>query len=430
MSTLEEIGRRLFKHSLGAYLGSTPSGKLFLLSIILLGILLAMSESSRATINNAVPPVPAILLGVLAILGGALPSAVKLFRQQRERRRIVGLEKDLQLLLFRILFLTVPGLLISAAIVVMISLANGDIRIELTRNLTTTQLMSVILAAVAAVSSGPLALNYLTGRDSEESKDGRETSIPPMDHVVTAEPPFSEHLDYRVSSVEVAGDRVSDGAVSRSLERAEIIALIKETVSSTSLSSAPIDDGAKGRSLVPSTSALAELRARFSEMQRRLLSEIQALSRRGAFNLWIGAVTTSVAAAILAYVALTTKLVADDLKRDLPVLLMRLSLVVFIEVFAFFFLRLYRSSLMEIKYFQNELTNVETRFIALETAVAGGNASATKAIIEELIKTERNFVLKKGESTAELERLRFENQSVRDVVKSITDALTKKVNIK
>jgi len=42
-----------------------------------------------------------------------------------------------------------------------------------------------------------------------------------------------------------------------------------------------------------------------------------------------------------------------------------------IELFAYFFLKLYKSDLSEIKYFQNELTNVEMRYAAVRLADAG-----------------------------------------------------------
>ena len=47
----------------------------------------------------------------------------------------------------------------------------------------------------------------------------------------------------------------------------------------------------------------------------------------------------------------------------------RLTLSIFIEFFSFFFLRLYKTGISEIKYFQNELTNAELKFIAVEKAI-------------------------------------------------------------
>jgi hypothetical protein len=100
-----------------------------------------------------------------------------------------------------------------------------------------------------------------------------------------------------------------------------------------------------------------------------------------------------------------------------------MSLVVFIEIFAFFFLRLYRSSLDEVKYFQNELTNVEMRLVALEAALVLGHSGALDTTINQLARTERNSILKKGESTVDLEKLRAENQYTVHLLDRVSKAI-------
>ncbi|WP_315983120.1 hypothetical protein [Aliamphritea spongicola] len=76
-------------------------------------------------------------------------------------------------------------------------------------------------------------------------------------------------------------------------------------------------------------------------------------------------------------------------------LLPRILLVIFLEIFAYFFLRLYKDGLSEIKYFQNELTNLESKLIALETSYLTKNLASINKSVESLLKTERNFVLEK-----------------------------------
>ena len=51
-------------------------------------------------------------------------------------------------------------------------------------------------------------------------------------------------------------------------------------------------------------------------------------------------------------------------------------MAIFIEVFSFFFLKLYKSGLADILYYQNELTNLESKFLALELASLGRNTEA------------------------------------------------------
>ncbi len=66
------------------------------------------------------------------------------------------------------------------------------------------------------------------------------------------------------------------------------------------------------------------------------------------------------------------------------------------QVFAYFFLRLYRYGLFEIKYFQNEITSAQLRIIALETILMKGSKETIEKFALEMAKTERNIILKNG----------------------------------
>ena len=81
----------------------------------------------------------------------------------------------------------------------------------------------------------------------------------------------------------------------------------------------------------------------------------------------------------------------------------RLSIIVIIEMFSYFFLRLYKSSLSEIKYFQNEATNIEFNFVALESALHLQDAPLIHKALEHFIRVERNPILRTGQSTREIE---------------------------
>lgn len=94
-------------------------------------------------------------------------------------------------------------------------------------------------------------------------------------------------------------------------------------------------------------------------------------------------------------------------------------LAIFVEVFSFFFLRLYRSMLAEIKYFQNELTNIELKIIAVEISLLKGGDKSTKTLITSFVAAERNFVLKQGETTVDIERARLESQGTKEAVEGL-----------
>lgn len=134
-----------------------------------------------------------------------------------------------------------------------------------------------------------------------------------------------------------------------------------------------------------------EMREALNMASRRLFIEIGSLTRRGNVNLLIGVGTTVSAVTVLVYLATQAQSLEhaswDWVARNAP----RISIAVFIEVFSFFFLRLYRDSLNEIKYYQNELTTLDAKRVALEAARSlGTDDTARSAIVVDIAKTDRN----------------------------------------
>ena len=168
-----------------------------------------------------------------------------------------------------------------------------------------------------------------------------------------------------------------------------------------------------------------------SESINRLNNETSALSRRSNLNLVLGIFTT-IAGLVVLYVYVSN--ISFDPKDPLLAAVVsayfipRLTLVIFIELFAYFFLKLYKSNLSEIKYFQNELTNIEAKFVSLRTAILGNNDSVAAEVIKSLSATERNFVLEKGQSTVELEHHKMDKESISEA-RSIVSDLLKKIKI-
>ena len=102
-----------------------------------------------------------------------------------------------------------------------------------------------------------------------------------------------------------------------------------------------------------------------------------------------------------------------------------MSLAVFVQTFAYFFLRLYKTSLDDIKYYQNEITNIESKWLALNAVMEEKDKALLKIIVDSLSKTERNFILKKGDSTLGLERERLEKNEVIELVKDALGTASK-----
>jgi len=171
----------------------------------------------------------------------------------------------------------------------------------------------------------------------------------------------------------------------------------------------------------------------------RLNKAIESLDRRGNVNLLIGIMTALVGLIILGYTVFTLNhsisynmspaksIIPDKYNPQDNIWLItaaaflpRLSLVIIIEMFSYFFLSLYRSSLNEIKYFQNELTNIESKCLGLEGALFLNDLESTRNAITSLTVTERNFILKKGESTADIEKSKLDNSVLKDILTSLS----------
>jgi hypothetical protein len=192
----------------------------------------------------------------------------------------------------------------------------------------------------------------------------------------------------------------------------------------------PSLEGVAGKAAT--TDALVQMQLPESSLERqlflttkRLNQEITELGRRGAINLIIGIITTAVGVSYLGYIVYSSMGDGEDFGWKSGVhTLLRVSIALFIQIFAYFFLRLYKTSLEDIKYYQNEITNIESRWLAL-AAIDLKNDALLKLVVDSLIKTERNFVLKKGESTLGLERERLEKNEIIELVKEALGTVAK-----
>jgi hypothetical protein len=176
---------------------------------------------------------------------------------------------------------------------------------------------------------------------------------------------------------------------------------------------------------------VAEVAAHLNRICDRLGKEIQTLGLRSNVSLIIGVMTTGIAV----YILIDPVLNPDSILRGIPSgedqlktalayhFAPRIALSLFIEVFSFFFLRLYRAGLSEIKYFQNEITNVGIKFAALQSAIQSKDAGLVKEVVSALGKTERNFILNKGQTTADLERQKLDSQAMHDSLVTVRSAL-------
>jgi hypothetical protein len=158
----------------------------------------------------------------------------------------------------------------------------------------------------------------------------------------------------------------------------------------------------------------------------RINEEIKNLGWRGNVNLTIGIVTTILGAIILIYTVYTTQFSDEFTWKSVAQTMLRLSIALFLQTFAYFFLKLYKSNLEDVKYYQNEITNIEGKFMGLLAAQSATPPISLKTSVETLIKTERNFLLRKGDSTIGLERERLEKNEMIELVRDALGAVGKR----
>lgn len=206
-------------------------------------------------------------------------------------------------------------------------------------------------------------------------------------------------------------------------ERDELVSLLREEIVKRSINEASEDVLKQLEEKVKTTTHLNDVESIFQKTLKRIYAEIDALSRRGNLNLTLGILTTIVGLAILGYFVVEIDSIPEDKLAFIAHFIPRLSLVLLIEVFAYFFLRLYKSSLSEIKYFQNEMTNIEAKLVAIKCSIITSDAKATSAVILELSKTERNAILEKGQTTAEIERSKIEQQNISTITNKVSNLL-------
>lgn len=160
-----------------------------------------------------------------------------------------------------------------------------------------------------------------------------------------------------------------------------------------------------------------ELLDYMSKYKERLNRHINHLKKSGSVYLIIGLITIIIGVFVLYEIFMGSS------GLDALGYFSRLSIVIFIEIAAFFFLRLHSANLLEIKYFHNELSNIDAKMIALKVALLKNDSDTLKFILKELMRTERNQLLKKGETTVELEKIRFDREGEKSLVDTITKIL-------
>ncbi|WP_168567238.1 hypothetical protein [Crateriforma spongiae] len=243
-----------------------------------------------------------------------------------------------------------------------------------------------MVGAVAAMST--LMLRYLRLDDSDDDEP-----------VLPSRRAMLARLDQLNSQLAQLKDEGKVVAVPDD-ERQQLIARLAEQIKGETADSilAAIEQRVSQR--IVSEIPLEAVTQAFENTSSRLSREIESLSRRGNINLVIGLVTAMSGLLILGFVVFSKPVADLSISDALIFLLPRISLVMFVEIFAYFFLRLYRLSLDDIKYFQNELTGIEARYLGLQVALSHGEETVNQ-VVGMLAQIDRNKTLSDLKSVAQ-----------------------------
>lgn len=169
---------------------------------------------------------------------------------------------------------------------------------------------------------------------------------------------------------------------------------------------------------------LKNLDERMESSINRIKEEISYLRKTCHINLYFGVILSITAIGIIADKIFVNQISSSNIEQLIMELLPRALLLIFIEIFSLFFLNLYKKNLGEIKYFQNELTNLEGKYLSLYISKENNDNQLLKNILDSLNGTERNFILKKDETTIDLEKGRLEAQGSNNTINALKDIIS------
>ena len=166
---------------------------------------------------------------------------------------------------------------------------------------------------------------------------------------------------------------------------------------------------------------ILDIHTAFIGSEDRLKDELKANSRRATINLCIGSAIGISGIFILVWFVFDLfsgkeSIGKTEMLHSIETFGARLCIVFLIELFSYFFLKLYKDCIERTRYYQNELTNIESKKIAILASAILDDTQHTKSIIESMLCVERNYIIPKDCTTIELEKIRSNRQMELNVI--------------
>ncbi|MDN7430541.1 hypothetical protein [Burkholderia sp. AU45388] len=276
--------------------------------------------------------------------------------------------------------------------------------------ITSSSTFSWILSGIAVTVTAGALLYYL--RDGASTANFRRLSdkVEEVEILLNSQPAFVKK-------------EIGRFFISEEL-RQDIITEIKDEIRSSTLDSALTALAEENQEAKKKIQFLERVSSEHFDTTVRLDDAISNLQTRANLNLVFGIILTGIGVTIL-WQTLSLSIHGDSMWDFARTYFPRLSLVLIVELFSYFFLNLYKSNLSETRYYHNELTNISNRRISLMCALESGEQEMLTPVITELSKTERNNILKKGQTTVEIEKERIQsdaNKNLTSIVERLLQA--------
>jgi len=129
----------------------------------------------------------------------------------------------------------------------------------------------------------------------------------------------------------------------------------------------------------------------FADSKCRILGVVKSLLFRNKAGVWMGSLFAVCGIGFLGFFVMKNpvhEISAEQLVYFAP----RIAIVLLLEMLAYFCLNLYKHGLRDLRYYLNEMTNVESREAALHAALLSGNESQISGLISGLFATDRNAI--------------------------------------
>lgn len=264
------------------------------------------------------------------------------------------------------------------------------------------KILSITAIALVMYAAAPLLMLYLRG----------SLTIPFID--IMLKTPYRQESEetssYVIDNEELEGIRkqihilrneiVSSGRTSQALsddDKAKMLQALKDQFAARLVQETEQHQS----EVMAERLGLIPIRRSLEFSGNRLRDELAVLNRRGNLNLVIGTLTTLAAVGLLIYMVMGHDSELTTFTGLLSYYVPRVSTVVFIEIFGFFFLRLYKTGLSEMKYYQNELTTLALISVSVEMAAQESKQKGFGDLPRILADCDRNKVLRSSSNSAD-----------------------------